>query len=163
MAVIVGIRLKAQVIYSFSGQYSLEPWMKRRWLSEYAQDETRNRYYNIVDMVKQSKIPIIYCYPAQSGDDKEQAELVKGCDNVISFAFNYNEHGHTVLPYNYKYLLNEKPERLKILSQWLSNRTIKAPCFLILTGGIGGCIDNIRNIKRLLKAQQAERGNGKVL
>lgn len=165
LATIVGIRLRAEIIYNFSGQYSLEQWKGRKWLSKYSTDEEKSKYYNIVNMVEKSTVPIVYCYPGKAVDDVKQAELVRNCDNVISFAFDSDKHGQTVVPYNYKYLFGKNVEKHKKLSEKLSGKLIKAPIFLILTGGISGGMDCIRGMIYLLCTRNKKRnkGNGQVL
>ena len=165
LATIAGIKLNAKVIYNFSGQYSLKQWENRKWLSMYAGVEEKCKYYDIVEMIKETSIPIVYCYPAKAKDDIKQVELVKGCNNVISFAFNYKNHGQTVFSCNYKYIFEYSIKSLRELSLKFQGKMFKATTFLIMTGGLRGLGDLIKSSGNFLFGRKIKRkrGNGKVL
>lgn len=153
MAVIAGIRLQAELVFSFSGQFCLNQIESKRIVRDYVDDEERSRYFDITKLIEGTNVPIVYCYPRQSNGDAKQAELVKNYDNMAVFSFAYAEHAKTVSPYNFKYLFGMPAERCRKLSRRFSERQFRAMEFLIVTGGIGGGVDCIRMMFRSVRGR----------
>lgn len=150
MAVIAGILLNAEKVLCFSGQFHHDV-SKRELLQKYENDKDRNKYFDIVELIKASNVPIVYFYPIRCGNDIKQAERVRDFDNVIALKFDYAEHANTVLPYNFKYLFDMSVERYRRISSKFGKKAFRKVEFLILTGGIEGIVDCLRGMIYLLR------------
>ena len=83
-AVLVGCKLNAARIFSFSGQFSLLHQLegefarnKNPTLIKYENVDGYKQNYLLIDLIKASKVPILYFYPAKCVKDRLQAELVR--------------------------------------------------------------------------------------
>lgn len=114
MATVCGIELKAKAIYTISGQFSLDKWKNRKYLSFYKDDKERNVYFNIVELIKSTDIPIYYFVPIYSTDDIEQYELIRKIDNIFVFRFKYHEHGRTLYRSSYADILVREAKLRKL-------------------------------------------------
>ena len=88
MAVLMGIILNAKLIFNFSGQFSLEYHTEKTNLIlintyENKDNYDKNKYYNLVELVESSSIPIVYFYPAMVEEDLYQRDCVKNCKNLL--------------------------------------------------------------------------------
>lgn len=99
-ATLFGILLNAECIFSFSGAYSL---------LKYRDDE----YSSIVDMVKESNIPIFYMVPSRNDWDLEQFDLVKDFENVYALLLKSSVHGIPVIKDILRKIINSDLEALK--------------------------------------------------
>lgn len=99
MATIAAIKLKALLCYNISGQFSLEnhnnhvnvnPLLKKY------HKLNQGQYYECYKMLKESNIPIVYCYPKKVDHDLVQSTFVKNFATVYSFSFDSSIHGRTV-------------------------------------------------------------------
>lgn len=151
MAVVTGIKLKAEKVLCFSGQFFLGNSQRNCINIRYENDETRNKYFDIVALVEKTEVPIIYFYPAQCDADKRQAERVIGYSNVVPFAFDYAIHAQTVVPCNFKYLFGMSVEEYRKLSKKLEYKKIKSVVFLLRTGKIEGIIDCFKCVFTIIK------------
>lgn len=96
-AVLCGVKLYALKIYSLSGQFSIRNEVDDYfWLNKYKNDRKRACYYEIIDLVKESDIPIFYFYPAKCSQDIMQYDLIKNMTNVYGFAFDRDVHAKTM-------------------------------------------------------------------
>lgn len=150
MAVVAAIQLHAEKALCFSGQFHLNV-SKRKLLQKYENDKTRNKYFDITELIQGADVPIVYFYPMKCADDISQAERVRGIDNVIMLPFDYAEHANTVLPYNFKYLFDMSVDRYRRISRRFGKTAFKKVFFLILTGGIEGVIDCFIGMFHLLR------------
>lgn len=82
-ATLFGLILKAEYVFSFSGQFGISSELSLN--------------YNLVEMVKESEIPIYYMYPSDYRDDIEQVKLIKDCDNIHFLPFKSSTHGVPVI------------------------------------------------------------------
>lgn len=123
MAVLMGILLKAKLIFNFSGQYSLAYHTQEdkpnysQYLFDNMKNKNKNKYYNIVELVNHCDIPIVYLYPALAEEDIYQSSLVENCKNILFFKFNSNIHGRTAIEFNIKKLLNMSLQELIALEK----------------------------------------------
>lgn len=120
MAVITGIYLKAECIFSFGGQWSLsEKDRSLYFLEKYKNDEERNKYYDITYLLDNNKSPIIYFYSALHSGDVKQTEILLSSEKgkqVYCFPMRSDLHGYLLFNSCYKKLLTCKVERLIYLS-----------------------------------------------
>lgn len=99
-AVLFGLLLNAECIFTFSGIFDIrknflneEQWNKYKLLSLYDNYEPINKYFNIVEKIEESNIPIFYLFPTGNHKDMIQYNLVKDFKNVYPFKIKSNEHG----------------------------------------------------------------------
>lgn len=107
-AVLVGCKLNAARIFSLSGQFSLLHQLegefarsKNPTLVKYENVDGYKQNYLLIDLIKTSKVPILYFYPAKSVKDRMQAELVRDIPHVYSFAFDSKNHANTCWRINF--------------------------------------------------------------
>lgn len=109
MAVITGIYLQAERIYNFGGQWSLSDIDRNMYFTIlHAKEQKYNKYYNIISLLKENKIPILYFYSAFNEWDIQQIEILlsyKERKNVYCFAMKSDLHGYCLFKSCYKKLL----------------------------------------------------------
>lgn len=125
ISTLVGCFLSAEIIFNFSGQFSLEHTIEKNYfLNKYKEDSYYNKYYNITEVVKNSNVDIFYFYPAKVEGDIMQASLIKDIDNVKCFAFDSSVHGDTMYSINLPFLISYDKEKLFSLYEKYKNRII---------------------------------------
>ncbi len=100
-AVLFGILLKAKIIYSFSGQFSI---MDKINDNNILIQKNKNRsYYNLKQLIELNteNTPIYWFYAAKSQYDIEQREIIRGMQNIYQIAFNVSVHGKSCFPTDY--------------------------------------------------------------
>lgn len=128
MAALVGALINAEIIFDFSGQFSLyaeEVVDSYYFLNKYKNDICRSSYYNILPYIK-DYVPIMYFFPNYSKYDMKQSELVKTLDNVYSFAFDEYKHGSTMKGSDIPIVLSLSRNRLENLYYMYKNKVINA-------------------------------------
>lgn len=109
MAVIAGIYLGAERIFSFGGQWALGDQERSLYfLEKYKEDKERNKYSDITGLLNNNKIPIMYFYSALNPGDVKQAEILLACENrkqVWCFPMKSDIHGYLLFNSCYKSLL----------------------------------------------------------
>ncbi|NLP27455.1 MAG: hypothetical protein GX370_01535 [Clostridia bacterium] len=159
MAVLMGIILNAKLIFNFSGQFSLEYHTEKdksyfnQYLYENKDNYDKNKYYNLVELVESSSIPIVYFYPAMVEEDLYQRDCVKNCKNLLFFKFASSVHGRTAIEFNIKKILNKSLEELKELEKLYDGQAISRISFSIRVSGYVGTVKGILQLsmKRFIK------------
>ena len=123
-AVLFGMSLKAEKIFSFSGQFFLTDIEKNPFLKQYSHTTQYNKYYDISQLCILSKSPIFYFYPALCEYDVCQANAVENIPTVYSYRINSDVHGDTVLPQNYRFLFFRKKKKLRKLYMRFKDKNI---------------------------------------
>lgn len=126
-AVLFGILLNAQKIFTFSGQFSLYELINKEetpFLFQEKNNTDTNRYFDLTAYLKTSTIPVYYFFPYHNEFDYQQAQKICGIDTVYSFKINAEEHGKTVLPDTYKYLFFTSQKKLAGVYKKLSHKII---------------------------------------
>ena len=128
MAILVGTILKAEKIFSFSGQFSIENQVEKApLLLKYKDDCSRNRYFStnryISDMTKTGG-GVYHFYPAKCEWDIEQLTTVDDVTQILTFAMDCKEHGKTVDPNCYKYILTMNTASLKKFAEQYRDKLI---------------------------------------
>ena len=123
-AVLFGISLKAEKIFSFSGQFFLTDIEKNPFLKQYSHTTQYNKYYDLSQFCILSKSPIFYFYPALCEYDVCQANAVKNIPTVYSFRIKSEVHGYTVLPKNYRFLFWKHTKKLLKLHMRFKEKNI---------------------------------------
>lgn len=162
MSVIAGIKLNAEKILCFSGQFYLDV-SKRSLLKEYEEDEERSKYYDLIDLIRKTDVPIIYFYPMKYNGDIKQADKVKEFHNVVMIAFDYAEHAQTVLPCNFKYLFDMSEETYRKISRRCVKKAFKKLPFLFMTGGVEGIADCFRGVIPFIRKKIASKTSCKTV
>lgn len=119
MAMLVGKKIGAKRIFSFSGQFSVWNQLYRAPLLDYYKKETDvSKYYNLSDLLNQNGV-IFHFYPAHAIQDIEQMKLIGTMDkdSFYTFAFDEKLHGKTVDSDCYEYLLTMDSAKLVELSR----------------------------------------------
>lgn len=119
MAALVGIMLKAKLVFAFSAQFCLYDkgyFDVNPLLQKYQNDADKKRYYDITALVNGSDVPIFYIYPSRFGQDQVQAQKIQESENVMKFGMNSSHHGIVVCKCNLPVLLNMGVDQLKSLT-----------------------------------------------
>lgn len=130
IAILTGLKLKAEKIYSFSGQFELGTPFSTGPLIEKFANTPQNKYYSLLNLINNSNIPIFFFYPGLSKQDQEEFEKIKNFQNIYPYKFNETQHGVTVLPKTYKHLFCKDLQTLIKLSKKYKNKLIDKKVFL---------------------------------
>lgn len=140
MAVIAGIYLKAECVFSFGGQWSLsEKDRSLYFLDKHKNDEERNKYYDITRLLDNNQSPIMYFYSALNLGDVRQTEILLSSgknDRVYCFPMRSDLHGYLLFNSCYKRLLTCKMDKLICLSEKIKKKgrliSLRWMCIFIL-------------------------------
>ena len=131
-ALVTGVVLKAEYIFSFSGQVSIyhsiiqhpmdfnreNPFHKHLNDSEYTQ------YYNILpEMMNECNIPVFY-FSSNQKIDVTQKKLVECNDNFLIFDMDSEDHRLPVYVFNFTHIINKNKYDLIQLAYKYYNRKI---------------------------------------
>lgn len=109
LAMILGILLHAAFVISISGQVDITLYASDGdaypELCRSKENPEKSKYFNILDMLQRSEVPIFYLYAARCGQDKDQFRMVEGFQCVYPVAFDSFQHGVAALPFNYPLLM----------------------------------------------------------
>ena len=132
-AVLFGILLQAEKIFSFSGQFVLSDIEENPLLKKYINNTIYNQYYNLVDFCKFSQTPIFYFYPALCEYDRTQAQAVATAEGKQVYAYRIESavHGNTLLSQNYRFLFFKKEKSLFKLYMRFKGKNVTAERFLM--------------------------------
>lgn len=120
MAALVGIMLKAKLVFAFSAQFCLYNegyYDVNPFLQKYKSDSDKEKYYDITDLVNKSNIPIMYIYPNRCHVDQLQAERIIPSESVMKYGLNSSHHGIVVCKCNLPSLLNMGLDQLNSLTK----------------------------------------------
>lgn len=99
---ILAMELNAELSFSFAGQFSLKhhfdhvqknPYLKAHIL------KYGDKYLEYYANIPNTKVKIIYMYPAYSKQDQEQYELVKNMAPIFTISVKCSEHGVAIWPF----------------------------------------------------------------
>jgi hypothetical protein len=142
-AALVGTLLNASHVFSFSGYFSL--WEPLRSdhpsLSKYEEDVEYNRYFSIVELMRSSRTPVFYFYPALCAIDAEQSRLVEDLANVYEFKFRSDRHGVECYPVTYVDLFGRSLEELTRLHRRYKGSVISPLRFSV---GVSGVLKSLK-------------------
>ncbi|MBQ6886201.1 MAG: hypothetical protein IJN54_01645 [Lachnospiraceae bacterium] len=138
MAALMGSLLKAEMVFDFSGQFSLyatkDVLTKYALLKKYSADEERRKYFDICEYLKHNE-SIMYFWPGNSEFDITQYELVKAT-KIYSFKFKARIHGQSMYSANIPYLLVQDKQYLVNLYKHYEGKDIVKEEFFIRTRGV---------------------------
>lgn len=133
LAVILGIKLAADHVISISGQNNIEQYvpLKNEYPELYQADKNpvQKKYFNLVPLLEDSKIPVFYFFAADCIQDMEQYELIKGFKYINVFKFQTKEHGQTMYVFNYPKIIRLSTNDLIRLSKNYKGKKISARKF----------------------------------
>lgn len=142
-ATLFGSLLQAEKVFSFSGQFSLYPYLKNRIkrlenpvLVQFESIAEVNQYFALEKFVQENSTPIFYLFPFRSQIDREQAEYIESFSNIYPFAFSSASHGKTCYPINFLTLFNLPSSRLFDLHNQYRNKTINPFHFSLKVSGV---------------------------
>ncbi|MBQ6886198.1 MAG: alpha/beta hydrolase fold domain-containing protein [Lachnospiraceae bacterium] len=137
MAALMGSLLKAEMVFDFSGQFSLyatkDVLTKYALLKKYSEDKER-KYFDICDYMKHNE-NVMYFWPGKSESDIVQYELVKAT-KIYSFKFKVCIHGQSMYSANIPYLLVQDKQYLVDLYKNYEGKDIVKEEFFIRTKGV---------------------------
>lgn len=105
MATLVGMKLKGVMhVINFSGYFVLHEKIEEDYI-----------YYDLKNLMKESRVPIFYFCPFFSEEDKKQYNEIKDSREVRSFLFASSEHGHTMYSENIPIILSLNNEEIQCI------------------------------------------------
>lgn len=121
-ATIIGMKLKADAVFSFSGQLTLEPILKeakekgvnRLVVEEYSKNK---EYYNLKKQLETSDIDIFYFVCNYAEFDKEDIQIALESTKIHKFFFECDVHGVAFSSMILKKVLSTKNEKLIEISK----------------------------------------------
>ncbi len=124
-AIVVGVKLKAEKIYSFGGQWSLWHEVNKGndessyFLQTYKDNSVYNKYYDITHLLNGSESSIYYFYSALNESDMLQATILKNTDEKIvrKFAMKSRYHGYLMFNKCYAKVINAEVDKLDKLAE----------------------------------------------
>lgn len=136
-AVLFGILLKAEKIFTFSGQFSIAE-LSKPFIDQFRNDPERSCYYNLCSLIqsRENCSEIYYFWPNQVESDRYQHSLVSGIESIRMFEFVSNKHELTILPFQIPWILNCNEQALDKWSRKYQEKSIHAWAFLIGTMGL---------------------------
>ena len=93
-AVLFGILLNVEKIFSFSGQFSLSLILNEAetpFLFSEKSNIQKNKYFDLPVLLKNSSSPVYYFFPYYNKNDYIQAQQVCNISTVFSFGIDANE------------------------------------------------------------------------
>ena len=141
IAALVGSKIHCRFVLSKSGQFSLYSWggVERKPLLKKHLDEKRyNRYYDIVSLIKKSKVPIFYFYAYMNEHDLQQYNEISRCGNVFCFAFQSDEHAVTCRGEDFPLILSKDVRTLKKLCRKCKGKVLSQTGFEVKLMGVHG-------------------------
>jgi hypothetical protein len=129
-AVLIGILLDAHRIISISGQYNLWPFVDNApLLKKFKEESSRSKYYDLRELLKNSRVPILYFFPRRNESDVEQYEFIKDIKNILVFRIDSEEHGAGIDGTQYPYIFLSEDEKIQKLYNRYKDKLIKKTHF----------------------------------
>ncbi len=144
MAMILGCKLDGERVFSFCGQFCLQPWLNERMFGKYLEDATRNQYFDIASLVQKAETPIFYFYPYENQMDHMQKNYIcsqTNTENIRVMAFKGANHGRQITSYTFKYLFTMTNDKLDKLFQKYRKKTVHRYQIQLSAGGFRGYVD----------------------
>ncbi|MBH8565949.1 hypothetical protein I8748_27920 [Nostoc sp. CENA67] len=141
-AALFGYLLEAKCVFSFSGFFSIEYCLegeKNRLANplvvKYENVPDIKKYYSLLDILKNSQLPIFFFYAARAKLDIAQSKLIDNFDNVYAFSFDRSAHGQTCYTVNFLSLFGLEIDKLKNIYLKYQGQVIKPLLFSIHVSG----------------------------
>lgn len=152
MASLVAALLNAKYCICFSAQFDLitdgvlgsNPFLKK-----YLKDKERSKYYNIIDIIKNSETCIFYIMPAYSETDITQSNKVKEIPNIKTMKISSRRHGVPMFTGNLNNLLSMNITRLNAFFDTKQGKVMGMISISIELTGLIGTINCIK--KEIIK------------
>lgn len=167
LASILGVKLKAQRVFSFGGVINLYKWgganddYQYKDIDVLVKNETKHeksKYYDISKLIKKSNIPIYYYYSAKCIPDIRQFKEIENCKNVRCLSFDSEKHGVLVYPVNYIDLFVLENDKLdKIFNEFTGDDFINKNKYSIKVSGLLKTTKSFikEEIKKYIKKRKA--------
>jgi len=121
-SMLFGMKLNANKIFSFNGQFDLEYILKTSdcesknpILFRNKNNHEYKKYYNLEKYIKNFIGDIFYFSSLNSDRDKQQIMIAKKYNNIIKILFNDNAHSLPFYPFLIRYILNLSGTEIKKL------------------------------------------------
>ena len=148
LASLLGALLKAEYVIAFSAQFEL----RNKWardvnplLRKFEEDDDRNKYYDLVPVLKESNVPVYYIVPIKSEQDHYHFNHVKDLSCIKPIVFNSRHHGIVMLKGNLNRFFLLSQEELQVLFENNRGRIISSIGFSLQLEGIAGTLSVLAN------------------
>lgn len=123
-AILFGIKINANKIFSFNGQFDLEYMLKDKncevinpILYRFQNNPGYRKYYNIENLIKDFSGEIFYFSSLKSERDKNQIAIAKKYNNIIKIFFTNNIHSLPFYPFLLNHIFMTNSQELKKLER----------------------------------------------
>ncbi len=129
---VLGARLGARVVFSFAGIFDVGKWTGSKneylvsdceWYKKRLGNSIYEKYYNIRQLLVESKVPVYHCMSAFNEADNIQIREADGIENLRIIAFKSSVHGKTMLGSSIPDLITADDSRLKRLAESFNGRS----------------------------------------
>ena len=148
LASLLGALLKAEYVIAFSAQFEL----RNKWardvnplLRKFEEDDDRNKYYDLVPVLKESNVPVYYIVPIKSEQDHYHFNHVKDLSCIKPIVFNSRHHGIVMLKGNLNRFFLLSQEELQVLFENNKGRIISSIRFSMQLEGVVGTLSVLVN------------------
>lgn len=159
MAVLMGCKLNAVHVLCFSAQFTLtekECLDKNPFLYRYHNDNERNLYYDLCDLLIENCVPIYYIMPAYCSEDMRQYKHIRNFEQIFTIKMSTKKHGIPVLKCNLFELLKMDNMVLTKLFERYSGKIVNPITFSIYISGLKTTfIGLIKEILRIIKKKKS--------
>ena len=139
MAILFGILLDAETIYTFSPQVNLyEYYMDHpyEYFEEYKKNPATRKYMDLKGLMSKYSGNLLYWYPVRCEEDVRQYNSVKDCKNVHFFTMSGSKHGETLWGESFIQTLSMPVERVVEVSRKYEGKVISPFTYCCETSGI---------------------------
>ena len=128
VAVIIGLLLKVDKVFCYSGKFSLKDdfaYRTKQKLLVHENDINYSKYYNVSHLIaKNRSTPIYYVFPKDVQEDIVQKNIIVDAPNFILYPFSGKKHGVCMYPFNLPiFMAKEYGELLELASCLKGNVT----------------------------------------
>lgn len=140
-ATLFGCLFEAKCVFSFSGFFSIDHCLEEKnrlanpLVVKYENLPEIKKYYSLLDILKNSQVPIFFFYAARAKLDNAQSKLIDNLDNVYAFSFDRSAHGQTCYTVNFLTLFGLETDQLKNIYFKYQGQVIKPLLFSIHVSG----------------------------
>lgn len=160
-AVLFGILLSAERIFTFSGQWDITDSKSAPYVERYKTDKNRSCFYDLRSLLQDRDVnaKIYYFWPDENEKDRYQSSLVQDFPAIRAFEFKSKKHENTVLPFQIPYLLGREEDELAGLYRKYSGKKIFAWDFLISSMGVFRGISEVLHYIRVKVERKKHESN----
>lgn len=115
-ATAIGVLLRSEKIFCFSGKFSLKDdfaYPTKERLIFHENDLDFSKYYDLSNLLRSNNFSkIYYIYPIGAEEDLVQKRVIDGLPNILQFPFDDRHHGVCMFPFNLTCFMAKKSDQM---------------------------------------------------